>query len=147
MQFQVPRPCKIAQLKFCLTEPQHLADIQLSWPRYVIHATWKSRVCSHICHVNPGLGSHISVDKACDEAQMQVQPHKQKTFFDLPRELRDTLYHLCSARSSPRCGWIQAAISQPPRHLSYHPQGSRAHILGRPRPEPRALLELPTLSR
>lgn len=33
---------------------------------------------------------------------MQVQPHKQKTFFDLPREPRDTIYHLCSAHSSPR---------------------------------------------
>ena len=39
MQFQVPRPCKLAQLEFCFTEPQHLADIQLSWPMDVTQAT------------------------------------------------------------------------------------------------------------
>ena len=33
---------------------------------------------------------------------MQAQPRKQKTFFDLPRELRDNIYHLCSAHSSPK---------------------------------------------
>jgi len=32
---------------------------------------------------------------------VQVQPRKQKTFFDFPRELRDNIYHLCSAHSSP----------------------------------------------
>lgn len=44
----------------------------------------------------------MSVDGACNEGQAQVQPRKQKTFFDLPRELRDTIYHLCSANSSPK---------------------------------------------
>jgi hypothetical protein len=33
---------------------------------------------------------------------VQVEPRKQKAFFDLPRELRDNIYHLCSARSSSK---------------------------------------------
>ena len=44
----------------------------------------------------------LSVDEACGEAHVQVQPRKQKTFFDLPRELRDEIYHLCSAHPSPQ---------------------------------------------
>ena len=45
---------------------------------------------------------HISVDEACKETQAQAQPCKEKTFFDLPRELRGTIYHLCSAHPSPQ---------------------------------------------
>lgn len=41
------------------------------------------------------------VDESCDEANVQTQPRKLKTFFDLPRELRDNIYHLCSAHPSP----------------------------------------------
>jgi hypothetical protein len=33
---------------------------------------------------------------------VQVQPRKPKTFLDLPRKLRDNIYHLCSAHSSPK---------------------------------------------
>lgn len=32
---------------------------------------------------------------------MQAQQRKQTGFLDLPRELRDIIYHLCSAHSSP----------------------------------------------
>lgn len=42
------------------------------------------------------------MDASCKEAHTQVQPPKQKNFFDLPRELRDTIYHLCSTHSSPQ---------------------------------------------
>lgn len=63
---------------------------------------------------------------------------------------RATRHHLPSLQCSflaRSCRWVQAAMSQPPRHLPHNPEGSRAHILGRPRPETQALLELPTLSR
>jgi hypothetical protein len=42
------------------------------------------------------------VDGTWDKGNMQAQPRKQKTFFDLSRELRDNIYHLCSAHSSPK---------------------------------------------
>jgi hypothetical protein len=41
------------------------------------------------------------VEKPSDEDRVPTQPRKQTTFFDLPRELRDNIYHLCSAHSSP----------------------------------------------